>query len=122
MGEMLGAKPRQIFTAKLGQSIREVVEAMKQHGISQLPVLDNDRIVGIVNESTVLTRLLDQGNSNDPIDQLIETNFAIVETTNRLSMVGQFFRQNKVVLVVDNRKLVGIITKIDYIDHVSHKI
>ena len=37
-------------------------------------------------------------------------------------MVGQFFRQNKVVLVVDNRKLVGIITKIDYIDHVSHKI
>jgi cystathionine beta-synthase len=122
VGEMLGAKPRQIFTAKLGQSIREVVEAMKQHGISQLPVLDNDRIVGIVNESTVLTRLLDQGNSNDPIDQLIETNFAIVETTNRLSMVGQFFRQNKVVLVVDNRKLVGIITKIDYIDHVSHKI
>jgi cystathionine beta-synthase len=122
VADMLGTSQRTIFTARLGQSVREVIEVMKERGISQLPVLDNDRIVGIVNESTVLTRLLDQGDANDPIDQLIETNFAIVETTNRLSMVGQFFRQNKVVLVVDDRKLVGIITKIDYIDHVSHKL
>jgi cystathionine beta-synthase len=122
VADLLGQKPRTIYTAKLGQPIREVIDMMKGHGISQLPVLDNDRIIGLVNEATVLNHLLNQTNPNDPIDQLVETNFAIVEPANRLAMVGQFFRQNKVVLVTDNRKLVGIITKIDYIDHVSHKL
>jgi cystathionine beta-synthase len=120
--DMLSKQPKTIFTAQLKQPVREVIDIMKERGISQLPVLDQERVVGLVNESTVLSYLLDRGDSAAPIDSLIETNFAIVEPTNRLSMVGQFFRQNKVVLVVDDRKLVSIITKIDYIDYVTRKL
>lgn len=113
---------RAVYSASLGQSVQEVVNAMKEYGISQLPVLDGNRITGIISESTVLDHLLNKGNHDDAIDQLVETNFAIVEPANRLSIVGQFFKQNKVVLVEDEGKIAGIITKIDFIDYVSKSI
>ncbi|MFW6058122.1 MAG: hypothetical protein ACOC9W_04625, partial [Persicimonas sp.] len=59
---------------------------------------------------------------SDAIDELVETQFAIVEPTNRISIIGQFFKQNKVVIVVDGKELAGIITKIDFIDYVSRQM
>lgn len=115
-------RDRLVHTTKLGDTIDDVIALMKTHDISQLPVLDGSRVVGIVNESTVLNHLLDKGQHGDKIDDLVEAQFAIVEPSNRLSIVGQFFKQNKIVIVVDGDKLSGIITKIDFIDYVSSKM
>ena len=122
VAELLADREPRVITAHMGQTVSEVVTLMKRHGISQLPILDGKRVLGIVNESDVLNHLLQRGEHSTPIDGLITTQFAIVEPTNRVNLVGQFFKQNKVVLVVDGDDLVGIVTKIDYIDFVSNKI
>lgn len=123
VGDLLATKAKgKVFTAELGDSVAEVIELMKSHGISQLPVLDSGRVVGIVNETDVLEHLLGEGAGEETIDDLVETQFAIVEPTNRISIIGQFFKQNKVVIVVDGNQLAGIITKIDFIDYVSRKM
>jgi len=112
-----------VVTAALGDTVASVVDRMKSHGISQLPVMDAGRVVGIINETDVFTHLLDEdGEGNDTIDALVETQFAVLEPTNRVSLIGQFFKQNKVVIVVDEGRLAGIITKIDFIDYVSRKM
>jgi cystathionine beta-synthase len=123
VADLIAARPQsKVYTAELGDHVSEVIESMKSHGISQLPVLDAGRVVGIVNETDVLDHLLGEGAGDDPIDDLVETQFSIVEPPNRVSIIGQFFKQNKVVIVVDGNKLVGIITKIDFIDYVSRKM
>src|SRR5699024_8597294 len=128
VSDLLAAKEKankgdaQVYTASLGDKVSRVVELMKSHDISQLPVLDAGRVVGIINETDVLDHLLQDGVQDDLIDELVEARFAIVEPTNRVKIIGQFFNQNKVVVVVDEDKLVGIITKIDYIDYVSRQI
>ena len=123
VSDLLGEKPsRNVHTAKLGDTIDDVVALMKAHSISQLPVTDGGRVVGIVNETTVLNHLLGRGEHGDKIDDLVETQFAIVEPSNKLGIVGQFFKQNKIVIVVDDNKIVGIVTKIDFIDYVSSKM
>jgi cystathionine beta-synthase len=122
VADMLAGKSHDVKTAKLGDKVEEVITAMKSHGISQLPVVDGSRIVGVVNETDVLNHLLEDGDRSEPIDDLVETKFAIVEPTNRVNILSQFFRQDKVVIVVDGDDLVGILTKIDFIDHVSQKI
>jgi cystathionine beta-synthase len=111
-----------VFTASLGDKVSQVVELIKSHDISQLPVLDAGRVVGIINETDVLDHLLGDGVRDDAIDALVETQFAIVEPSNRVKIIGQFFKQNKVVVVVDSDELVGIITKIDFIDYVSRNM
>jgi cystathionine beta-synthase len=124
VADLLDAKPEGgVYTARLGDSVIDVVETMKNHGISQLPVLDEQgRVVGLVNETDVLEHLLSDGDREDAIDTLVETDFAIVEPTNHIGLVGQFFRQNKVVIVVEGRRLEGIITKIDFIDYVGGRL
>ncbi len=122
VADVLGKKARPVITTELGTSIKDVIKRMKDDGISQLPVLDEGRVVGLINETDVLNHLLESGDGSDTIDDLVETHFAIVEPTNRIGLVGQFFKQNKVVIVVDSGRLVGIITKIDFIDFVSRRI
>lgn len=122
VADLLETKGSKVHVGHIGQKIGEVVGMMKEFGISQLPVVDNKRIVGVINETDVLNHLLGRGTQDDVIDDLIEAQFAIVEPSNRLNLVGQFFKQNKIVLVVDENDLVGIVTKIDYIDFVSSKL
>lgn len=115
----VGATKRKVIATRLGQKVQDVIEMMKLHGISQLPVMDGDRVVGVVAENDVLNHLLAKGHGNDPIDLLAEANFAIVEPLYSVNIVGQFFKQNKTVFVVDSGKLLSILTKIDFIDYVS---
>ncbi len=123
VSDLLGEKrERTVYTVSMGATIDEVVATMKEHSISQLPVLEDGRVIGIVNESTVLNHLLGSGEHGDEIDDLVETQFAIVEPSNRLGIIGQFFKQNKIVIVVEDNDLVGIVTKIDFIDYVSSKM
>ncbi|MBH23980.1 MAG: pyridoxal-5'-phosphate-dependent protein subunit beta [Myxococcales bacterium] len=112
-----------LYTATNGMSVREVVGVMKSTGVSQLPVLSGERVVGIINETDVLNHMLNEDADADAsIDPLVETSFAIVEPSNRVHLLGQFFTQGKVVIVVDQGRLAGIVTKIDYIDFMSRII
>jgi cystathionine beta-synthase len=119
--DLLAQKPkRTLFTAELGEPAADVIQVMKEHGISQLPVVDDGEVVGLVSETDLLDHLLGDGDRDDPIDELVETQFAIVELDDRVSMIGDFFKHNKVVIVVDDDdEPTGIITKIDFIDYVS---
>jgi cystathionine beta-synthase len=122
VADLLGNRPKGVITTELGAKVSDVVGRMKKDGISQLPVLDDGRVVGIVAETDVLNHLLEEGEGDDTIDELIDTQFAIVEPTNRIGLIGQFFKQNKIVIVMDNNRLHGIITKIDFIDFVSRRM
>ena len=121
--DLLGKDPRQVITTDLSSTISEVVDKMKAEGISQLPVMEGTRVAGLISEANVLDHVLHGGEGSAQIRDLVETNFAIVEPTNRIALMGQFFKQNKVVIVIDaNAALKGIITKIDFIDYLSRKI
>jgi cystathionine beta-synthase len=111
---------RELYTASAGDEVAEVIDVMKEHGISQLPVVKDEEIVGLINETDLLEHLLGEGSRDEPIDELVETQFAIVEPDDRVAMIGEFFNHNKVVIVVDDHDdPLGIVTKIDFIDYVS---
>ncbi len=56
-------KDKGFLAAHAGDSIREVLQTMKDNDISQMPVLENGEIVGSITESAVLSYLLE-----DPAD------------------------------------------------------
>lgn len=120
--QLLGDHPRDVITVNRGTTVSALVDIMKKEGISQLPVMEDGRVVGLISEANVLDHVLNGGEGDAKIDSLVETNFAIVEPSNRIALMGQFFKQNKVVIVIQGNSLKGIITKIDFIDYVSRKI
>ena len=121
--DLLRAKERgEVISVRADRPVREVVEVMKEFGVSQLPILTaDDQIVGVVSESDVLNFLLrSHADSNAPIKELASNAFAVVEPSNPVSILGPLFSKGGIVLALDQGKLVGILTKIDFIDYVSH--
>ena len=111
--------PGSLLTSEPIRPVREIVSLMQKNGISQLPVLDGSSVLGIVNEKDVLEFLVSGGDPNKPIGDLVETRFATVELRNAVGLLGQFFKQDLTVLVMQNGQLIDIVTKIDFISYVS---
>ena len=127
LGDLLLAKPnKQLFTATLGDSIRKVVSVMHQHGISQMPVVGQDgTLVGLLEEVDVLNHMLEQhaGHSHDePIDSLVQNAGAVFPPDTSLEESMSSLAAGYALIVAENSKPVGILTKIDVLDYVAGKI
>jgi cystathionine beta-synthase len=114
-------KRREVITARVDEPVREVVQRMSHYDVSQLPVLDADgAVLGIVTENGMLGALLgDQHTAQTPVGNLAEGTYSSVDSATRLNVLGPLFAQDPVALVFEDKRLVGILTKIDYIDFVS---
>ena len=111
-----------VHAVEIGASVGDVVGLMREHGISQVPVLSNGRVVGMIGEGDLLGALTEgPGAMELPVSDRMNPDFSIVEPGNSTGVLGQLLLQNKVVIVEDAGKVVGIITKIDYIEYVARK-
>ena len=60
MGDLLRAMPKhEVFTAASADTVADSVMTMKEHGVSQLPVVDGEKLVGIITESDLLSKLVE---------------------------------------------------------------
>lgn len=121
VAHILRSQPRKVFTIGPAATVRETIGKMKEHGISQLPVLDdNGRHIGIIGEMDVLNYLMEnEGRLDSSIDKLVEGDYATVTPHTRISLLRNIFKDAKVVLVTENDKLKGLLTKIDFIDYLA---
>ncbi|MCA9545618.1 MAG: pyridoxal-phosphate dependent enzyme, partial [Myxococcales bacterium] len=120
--DLLGTKPAQIITCQKGDKIRDVVGKMKTHGISQIPVLDGHQLAGIVNESTLLDRMVSDG--QDALEASVATAtthaYEVVDPDAPVGLFSNVFSQGKVIVVWERGEVRGLVTKIDVIDYLSH--
>jgi len=113
---------REIISAKSDESVNDVIAKMKKYDISQLPVLERDELVGLIRENDLLGMLVSGRYSpSQPIKDAVERDYQTVSPQTPVSRLAEMFsKQNAdVVFAVDNRKLVGILTKIDVIDYLA---
>jgi cystathionine beta-synthase len=126
LGDLLLAKPnKQLLTATLGDSIRKVVNIMHQNAVSQMPVVDAEgNLKGLIEEVDLLSHLLDKHeHSNDEsIDTLIQKASATFPPETLLEEAMPSLTAGLALIVVENNKPVGILTKIDVLDYVAGKI
>jgi len=115
-----------LITAYLDDRKTAVIALMKEYDISQVPVIDaQGKLVGVVTEVDLLEHLLHGGHEHDPaetIASIVNPNVVTVNTATSLESVLTNFERGKVVIMVDDGKPVGILTKIDLIDLMAQQI
>src|SRR5262249_22123809 len=119
VGDMLRSLPRRkLITASSADTVADSVLAMKEHGVSQLPVIDEQRLVGIVTESDLLAKLVDgRASLASPVAEVMCRNVRTIRAREDASKLLEVFGEGLVGLVVDDGdKLLGIITKMDLVD------
>ena len=124
LGSLLLRMPkRELLTAQSGETLEIAVGRMKENGISQMPVLDNGRLVGIVTEHDLLGRLVEGCATLS--SAVAEVMFRSVNTVHRDRDAGcllEIFARNEIGLVVDDSDtLIGLITKMDLVETLAAK-
>ena len=113
---------RDLMTARSADTVRDAVRRMKEAGISQLPVVDErSKLIGIVTESDVLGRLVEgQCALESTMAEVMFRRVHTIRTDQYASDLLELFAREEVGVVVDRSEaLVGIITKIDLVDHLT---
>jgi cystathionine beta-synthase len=113
---------RTLITARRGEPIQRVIKLLRENGISQVPVLDErGGMIGLVAEVDLLNHLVREGRLDDPIDSLIESDYATVTPETRIVLLKTIFNDAKLVVVQEADSVAGIITKIDLIDYLAQR-
>jgi len=119
--DILGGRPASsVVTASAGARVREVIDTMKSHGISQVPVLENGRLRGMVQEVDLLRHLVrGHGTLDSPIAELVESDYATVTPSTKVELLQGVLNDAKIAIVLDREAVVGVVTKIDLIDFLA---
>jgi cystathionine beta-synthase len=110
---------QQLVTVSHDARVPEVVGVLKLHGISQVPVVQDGRLLGILTENRLLERALRGGAPDTEAARLVQPDYCTVDRNTELTLVLELFGKAKVAIVMEEGKPVAILTRIDLIDYVS---
>jgi cystathionine beta-synthase len=99
---------------------------MRASDVSQLPVVRDDGIVGILDESDILAFVEGEDATRaerfkKPVHKAMTTKLRTVQIADKLDALPEVFERNEVAIVVDGAKFVGLITRIDLINHLRQR-
>ncbi|MBL8875176.1 MAG: pyridoxal-phosphate dependent enzyme [Phycisphaerae bacterium] len=121
--DILKGRQGQVITAKETDSLESVIALLKKHGVSQVPVVDDKgRPHAIIAEVDIL-RGLQEGNAqmSSPVKTVAQRIGGLIYPKARIEELYRIFETNQVAIVVDNEKIVGVVSQIDVIDFMSKK-
>ena len=112
---------RQIRTTTSSETVADAVMAMKEHGVSQLPVLEGEKLAGIVTESDLLSKMVEgRATLSSAVAEVMFRNVETVHIHDDARALTDLFARDLVALIVDDdTHLVGILTKMDLVDHLT---
>ncbi len=109
--------PNQVIGIQKTESIAEVVQLMKEHGYSQIPVFNKKQSVGSISEKTILHEILAGKDlaqvSKLPVEEIMDEAFPQVSEDAPLSLISSLLQTYPAVLVAKKGAVSGIITKAD---------
>jgi len=109
---------RPVISLDLNDKVSRATDMFKQHGISQMPVLDAGKLAGIITESDLLHQLMTGRVQKDTtVAEVMERKVSTVGLHASSSELPRIFERGEVAIVVDDQRAVlGILTKMDLIE------
>ncbi len=107
-----------VITVTSEDNLITTYKRMRMFDVSQLPVVDNGHIVGLIDESDILLGLYeDEDSFQMKVAEVMVTNLEKVPPTASIDKIVEMFKEDKVAIIADNNTFHGLITQIDLINH-----
>ncbi len=119
--ERRGTGLPRLVAVEAHSSVREAVGLIRQYDVSHLPVLQDGRNVGVVNEARILRQALEDGALLDrSVTEVMDAPLPEIQVRETATQAKQFLAQRDggAVLVRDEDRIVGILTRFDLIDYI----
>lgn len=95
---------------------------MRLHDVSQLPVIEGEKVVGILDESDLLLAVnSDPGAFGKPAAEIMTTQVQTIAPRASISELIAIFDQGRVAIVEDSAGFHGLITRVDLLNHLRRQ-
>ena len=110
-------------TVREDDTLIQAYRRMKLDDVSQLPVMQDDRLVGIIDESDILMAVhRDPNRFEAAVASAMVTKLETVDVHAELDELLPLFDRGRVAIVEQAGEFVGLITKIDVLNYLRHRI
>jgi len=100
------------------ETLATVYQRMKLYDVSQLPVMQGDEIVGIIDESDVLMKVFGHSDAfEETVESAMISNLEFLDVKTPIDRLMPIFDEGKVAIVKDQNGFLGLITRIDLLNY-----
>ncbi|MEC8563790.1 MAG: CBS domain-containing protein, partial [Pseudomonadota bacterium] len=96
---------------------------MRANEVSQLPVIDGTRVVGVLDEEDILAAAYaDTDVFGHAVAKHMTDSLDVIDIRSDTAQLMALFAANKVAIVMDGAQFVGMITRVDLINHLRQSV
>lgn len=114
VAQLLGRKPKGIFSVAPDAPVLEAIRAMAEHGVGALLVMEGDKLAGILSERDYARKviLLGRSSSDTPVSQIMTAQVITVEPTHTTQHCMQIMTDRRVrhLPVVEGGRVLGMLS------------
>ena len=97
-------------------------QRMKLYDVSQLPVMEGDKLVGIVDESDVLLHVYgDEARFRDPVSTAMVSKLDRLDVRSPIEALLPVFDRGQVAIITNGDAFLGLITRIDLLNYLRRR-
>ena len=126
MGQIRDIMKKNIVTIEKDQTVLQAAQLMKENDISFLVIVENGDPIGVLTERDFVQKFCIENKKSDTImiSEIMSYKFRWVEPTTEIEDAIQKMLNNNIrrLLVLDNQKLVGVITQTDLVSYLRDKL
>ncbi|MBV9343383.1 MAG: pyridoxal-phosphate dependent enzyme [Gammaproteobacteria bacterium] len=104
-------------TVNATETVMAAYRRMKLYDVSQVPVMQDGRIVGIVDEEDILLEVVgNPAHFAEPVTRAMSSNLVTVPVDAPITQLLEIFRRGMVAIVMHDAEFQGLITRIDLLN------
>ncbi len=97
-------------------------QRMKLYDVSQLPVMEGEKLVGIVDESDVLLHVYgDEDRFREPVSTAMVSKLDRLDVKSPIEALLPVFDRGQVAIITDGEAFLGLITRIDLLNYLRRR-
>lgn len=113
-----------VVSARRDDTLLKAYSLMRLYEISQLPVIENGKVMGIIGESDILWSVTDLGEHafQHPVKEYMTEELLTLPPRAPIDDARPIFKKGLVVIVVDRHGFYGLVTPVDYLNYMKLKL
>jgi cystathionine beta-synthase len=124
VADVLAGRKGGVVTARRSDKVEAVVKRMRDHDISQMPVVDDEgRAVGMIHEYDLLNFLIEgKHRLSEVVEPLVQPLQGVVGPETPIGRLRAIFNDDNVAVVKEGDRVTAILTKIDLIEFLGERL
>jgi cystathionine beta-synthase len=114
---------RAAVTVNSTEPVLAALRRMKLYDVSQLPVMKDGKIVGIVDEEDILLEVFENpAHFNEPVTKAMASGLVTVPVDAPVAQLMEIFKRGMVAIVVKDNEFLGLVTRIDLLNWLRRRL